>query len=202
MTDLPEWLRPREGKEATMYLAHPTERHQNDPGLGERLEKFAWGKGFAPLNPFDCGKPEYFEFGLAKRPFTLEWTLYLQRFFGWSGYFGISAGVLGEFKNRLSWDPERHIRTFLYDDDGVPFDPRWQEKYEEFKPQFGDVMAERRGKNYLVIFVGPSAIGKTYLMEALKEFYGEKIGIVKNVTTRQRDNLDDRYYYVVPKQQF
>lgn len=201
--ELPDLLKPFIGKEAMMYLAHPTELHRTVPGIGERLEEFVWKRGFAGVSPFGCGKYKYFEGGgRVPRQEVIKWTLYLQRYFGHSGYFAFSDGVMDEFGDRLVWDKERRMRVFLYDDDGMPFDPSWEEKYEMLKPKYGDLLAELRGKYHLVGVVASRAAGKTFLMEAAtKHFSG--LERVRNFTTRQpREPQDDHYYQFVSCDQF
>lgn len=184
-----------------MYLAHPTRIWKG--GGSDRILKFARKKGFAPVNPFLCGDFQDFEGGIVGREGTLNWTLHLQRGCSWSGYFGISEGVMRELEDRLKWDKEKRIRVFYEDDNGVPFDPEWHEQYEVLKNKYGDLLAQLRGSNRLIAFVGPSAVGKTYWIERLMQKYPEKLRRVKNTTTRPpRDERDRHYYNRVSEEQF
>ncbi len=184
-----------------MYLAHPT-RIWKKYG-SERQKQFARTKGFAPVNPFSCGDFEDFEGGIVGREGTLEWTLYLQRGCHWSGYFGISDGVMRELEDRLKWDNERRIRVFYEDDAGVPFDPQWHDQYEVLKKKYGDLLGELRGQHRMIAMVGPSAVGKTYWIERLMRRHSEVLRRVKNTTTRPpRDERDRHYYNRVRAEQF
>jgi guanylate kinase len=189
------------GPRAMMYLAHPTRVWK--AGGSDRIVQFARQKGFAPVNPFLCGDFQDFEGGLVGREGTLRWTLHLQRGCHWSGYFGISEGVMRELEDRLEWDTERHMRVFYEDEQGMPFDEKWQAEYERLKGKYGDLLAELRGRNRLIAFVGPSAVGKTYWIEHLMQLYGNSLQRVKNTTTRPpRDANDERYYHRVSLEQF
>lgn len=189
------------GRQSVMYLAHPTRIWK--AGGSNRILDFIRQKGFAPLNPFDCGDFQDFEGGIVGREGTLDWTLYLQRGCHWSGYFGISDGVMKELQDRLKWDKEKRIRVFYEDDKGKPFDEKWEQEYEVLKKKYGDLLAEFKGKNYLIVLVGPRAVGKTYAIEKLISEFGSRLKRVKNFTTRQpRNDQDKKYYYFVSKDQF
>ena len=189
------------GRLAIMYLAHPT-RIWKSGGSGKIVE-FARKKGFAPVNPFTCGDFQDFEDGAVGREGTLQWTLHLQRGCYWSGYFGISEGVMREIEDRLKWDSENRMRIFYEDDAGVLFDPQWNEEYARLSKKFGDLLAELRGRHRLIAFVGPSATGKTYWIERLIRQYRKKLERVKNTTTRPpRDESDRKYYNRATKDEF
>ena len=154
------------------------------------------------MNPFLCGDFSDFEGGLVGREGTLQWTLHLQRGCYWSGYFGISDGVMRELEDRLKWDREKRMRVF-YDDAGTPFDDKWAEEYERLKKVYGDLLAELRGPNRLIALVGPRAVGKTYWIERLFARNHVRFGRVKTTTTRQpRNGQDQQYYNFVTKEQF
>lgn len=204
---IPEWLlKPRIGREAGMYFAYPTRLHRLDKALGdwhyrELFKTIARQNGFAPLDPFSCGDFEDWEGGFMQRADTLDWTMYMQRWFkdGWSGCGGISEGVLRELRDRLSWDSERRIRVFYGND------PLWDSEYERLKlrSEFGDVFSDLRGRHSLIQLVGPSAIGKTYWIKKLKKYFGDDLTRVRNVTTRLlREKDDEESYYLVNKDQF
>ncbi len=180
------------GFQSIMYLAHPTRIWK--AGGSDRIMDFARKKGFAPVNPFTCGDFRDFEGGVVGREGTLWWTLYLQRGCPWSGYFGISDGVMRELRDRLRWDEEKRIRVFYDDDNGVPFDPKWEEEYAVLSKEYGDLLAKLRGPNTLYAFVGPRAVGKTYWIDRL---LGENSTLerVKNTTTRPARNADDLASY-------
>lgn len=189
------------GKLAIMYLAHPTRIWKS--GNSGKIVDFARKKGFAPVNPFTCGDFQDFEGGAVGREGTLQWTLHLQRGCYWSGYFGISEGVMREIEDRLKWDPEKRMRVFYEDDAGVLFDPQWNEEYARLGRKFGDLLAELRGRHCLIAFVGPSAAGKTYWIERLIARYRKALERVKNTTTRPpRDESDRRYYRCATKDEF
>src|SRR3989344_5056431 len=92
-----------------MYIAHPTRlRHR-----GESFCRHAFGLGYAPLNPFNCGPFEYFEGGILGRENSLKFGLAIQQALcGTTGVYGISEGVMGEIQNRLEWDQDKRIRVF------------------------------------------------------------------------------------------
>lgn len=193
---VPDWLKPKTGKDRLMYLAHPTRKMEQ----GRRLKDFAKSRGYSPIDPFDLG--EDLEFGLVGRSATLELDLLVQRGCGVTGVFGISDGVMGEVRDRLSWDSEKNIRVFRKDDQGE-FDERWDEEYERWKKKHGDVLAELRGTHTLIALVGPSAVGKTYWSEILKSHFGSSLERVKNTTTRSpRDERDQNYYHRVSREIF
>ncbi|MBU6142007.1 hypothetical protein KGO95_02730 [Patescibacteria group bacterium] len=180
------------GSQAMMYCAYPTRLWKT--GGGDRIIEYARQKGFAPVNPFNCGDFRDFEGGLVGREGTLQWTLHLQRGCYWTGYFGISEGVMRELQDRLCWDKNRHIRIFYEDDAGKPFDPLWHQEYDVLKAKYGDLLADVRGKHTLYAFVGPRAVGKTYWIDRiLQERQG--IGRIKNTTTRPPRNNEDRASY-------
>ncbi len=189
------------GPKAMMYVAHPT-RIWKAGGSG-RIIGFVRQKGFAPVNPFLCGEFDDFEGGRVGREGTLQWTLHLQRGCHWSGLCGISDGTMRELEDRLKWDKEKLMRVFYADDNGVPFDPQWEEQYAIFSRKYGDLFSELRGKNKLVAFVGPSAVGKTYWIERLIGKFSSRLSRVKNTTTRPpRDPHDERYYNRVSAERF
>ena len=191
----------RKGSNAMMYVAHPTRFWH--AGKSDRVVEFARKKGFAPVNPFLCGDFKDFEGGLVGRDATLEWTLHLQRGCYWSGYFGVSDGVMRELADRLKWDKEKRMRVFYEDDDGVPFDPQWEAQYEVLKNKYGDLFAKLRGRNRMIALVGPSAVGKTYWIERLMQRHPGILRRVKNTTTRPpRDERDRHYYNRVRVEQF
>ncbi len=206
-----------------MYLAHPTRIWK--AGGSDRMIEFARSKGFAPVHPFSCGDFCDFEGGIVGREGTLQWTLHLQRGCHWSGYFGISDGVMRELQDRLRWDEEKRIRVFYEDDAGVPFDPEWEAQYDVLKKKYGDLLAKLRGPHRMIALVGPSAVGKTYWIERLIRAHGERpwdplfrklrwipflkslsdgrLMRVKNTTTRPpRDERDGHYYNRVSEKQF
>lgn len=189
------------GSRAMMYLAHPTRVWK--AGGSDRIVRFAREKGFAPVNPFLCGDFQDFEGGLVGREGTLRWTLHLQRGCHWSGYFGISEGVMHELDDRLKWDLEKRMRIFYEDEQGVPFDEKWHEEYERLKDKYGDLLAELRGRNHLVALVGPRAVGKTYWIERLLAHDHLQLEKVRNTTTRKPRNEEDmQCYNFVTKDQF
>ena len=197
--NIPDWLkREKTWREMVMYVAHPTRLR----ALGDKMEEFVYKEGFCPINPFGCGKFEHFEGGIMGRPRTLEFGLAIQQqLTGNTGVLGISNGVMGEIRDRLNWDKEKNIRVFR----DAGFDPLWDEEYErlKIKPEYGDVFSELRGPHQLFVFVGTTAVGKTYWIEQLKQKLGKKIRRVKNVTTRQPRGGNDRdYYHFVSKEDF
>ena len=153
------------GRQSVMYLAHPT-RIWKEQG-SERIIQFARKKGFAPVNPFLCGDFKDFEGGIVGREGTLEWTLHLQSGCHWSGYFGISEGVMRELQDRLKWDKEKRMRVFYEDDEGKPFDEKWEQEYEVLKKKYGDLLAELRGPHKLISVTAQRAVGKTYWIDRL-----------------------------------
>ncbi|MBI4992111.1 MAG: hypothetical protein HZB99_02735 [Candidatus Harrisonbacteria bacterium] len=198
----PEWLKPKTGEAALMYLAHPS-RNANQ---GERLKAFVDSLGYEGIDPFDIQgyKGRNLEKSRVGRSAILKLDLNIQRSCGSTGVFGISEGVMGEWRDRLEWDPAKNIRIFRGDAAGE-FDGRWDEEYEKLSKdsRYGDVSRDLRGRYWLIDFVGPRAIGKTYWTEKLKKKFGSKLQRVRNVTTRQpRDENDRKYYYFLAKEQF
>ena len=195
-----------------MYTAWPTRLHHQDKKIPdvlkdsrtvERIKRFVRNKRLAPVNPFQCGDFEDFEAGVVGRPDTIDWTLYLQKGCWWSGYFGISEGVMSEFRDRLAWDTERRMRIFFEDENGLPFDPLWNEEYEKLKLKYGDLFSQLRGPKRLIVFVGSTAIGKSYWIEQLIKHCELSFRIVKNTTTRPlRNEQDSLFYNLVSKDQF
>jgi len=193
----PIWLvKDKSWRDMTMYLAHPSRIRQ----FGVKMEQFAYERGFSPVNPFGCGDFKYFEGGRMGRVKTLEFGLAVQRrLCGYTGVLGISDGVMGEVKDRLVWDSQKNIRIFH----DAGFDPMWDGEYNRLKSVYGDLFAELRGSRQLVVFVGPSAIGKDYWMIQLRNKFGSKIQRIRNVTTRHpRDARDAESYYFVHKDIF
>ena len=196
---VPDWLiKERDWHEETMYMAHPTRMKE----MADELEYYVYLQGYMPFNPFGCGKFKYCEGGRWGRAKTLPFGLALQeRMCGYSGILGISAGVMGEIRDRLEWDKERRIRVFH----DAGFDPIWDSEYEKLKlkPEFGDVFSDLRGRHYSIQLVGPSGIGKTYWIKKLERHFGRTLTRVKNVTTRPfREKDDKESYYLVTKDQF
>ena len=199
---IPEWLQAKTGEQALIYLAHPT----RNMSQGDRLKTFVDNLGYEGIDPFDIKgyKGRNLEKSRVGRSAILKLDLNIQRSCGVTGIFGISEGVMGEGRDRLEWDPLKNIRVFRKDGEGE-FDERWDEEYEKWSrdPRYGDVFKDLRGHYRLVDFVGPSAIGKTYWTEKLKRRFGNRLQRVRNVTTRQpRDDNDKKYYYFVTHQQF
>lgn len=199
---IPDWLGPRMGTDRLMYLAHPTRK--NKQGIGPRLKEFAKSLGYYGINPFDLGDKLEFD-PLVGRDATLFLDKNVQRGNGVTGILGISAGVMGEGRDRLEWDPLANFRICRRDASG-DFDELWDEEYARLSrlPEYGDVFADIR-KRYrrLIVFVGPSAVGKTYCIEQLRAYCGMNLSQIKTVTTRPaRDENDDEYYYRVSNEQF
>lgn len=191
---IPDWLKPRRGREAIVYLAVPSR-------LSHRFEEFAEHtrqSGYAPVYTFEMAKRKDFEDGIVGREDTIWFTSGTQtRAPGGTRVYGASDGTFKEVLDRLSWDSQKRIRVF------PKFDPAWDEWCERLRSQFGDPFSALRGRNRLIALVGASAAGKTYWIEKLKRIYGANLQRVKNVTTRApRDENDDRYYYRVSKEQF
>ena len=58
-------------------------------------------------------------------------------------------------------------------------------------------------KNMIFVLVGPSGSGKSTLIKEALEIIGNKIGIVRSLTTRaQKDELDALFYDFVTQQEF
>ena len=58
-------------------------------------------------------------------------------------------------------------------------------------------------KNMIFALVGPSGAGKSTLIKEALEIIGDKIGIVRSLTTRaQKDELDALFYDFVTQQEF
>ncbi len=183
-------------RERIMYCAFPTRlRH-----LREQVKKIARACGYAPVIPFDIGDFEDFE-GNPRigRPPTIEFMLHVlgnrKSGCGTLGMFGISDGAMGELERAL--DAGKPIRVF------PDLDPEWNRMYEQLKHKYGDLFARLRGKNQLIALVGARAIGKTYWSDFLLKRFGERLGRVKNTTTRAPRNQEDyKSYRFVKKDEF
>lgn len=206
---IPDWLEPRVGTARMMYLIHPHLMKE----LGDVFEDLARARGYEPFNPFafERGRDGKFkkanvEESLVGRPAMLNFGLKMQTGTGASSVMGISEGCMGELRDRLNWDTDKNIHVWRYSETGDSFDSGWDEKYEKFRklPEYGDVLADLRNSfHWLLPFVGPSAIGKTYWFEQLREHFGQSLMPVKNVTTRApRDKRDASYYYRVSREDF
>lgn len=175
-----------------MYCAIPTRlRH-----LSEQIKKMVREYGFTPVVPFDLGPYEDFE-GNPRigRERTLELMLHLMYACDIVGIFGISEGVLGELKGALDIGTE--VRVFH------GLDPLWEEKYEEYKGRYSDLLARLRGENHLIALVGPRAIGKTFWSDRLLDQFHPGLVRVRNTTTRPpRDNNDHNSYRFVSTKEF
>ena len=192
MQEIPDWLKPRQGRCRLMYIAHPRRLH--DQGFSPLFCEVAKKAGYTAINTFSLDTGEALENGLVGRPTALELDMCLQRGCGVSGYFGLSEGTMGELDDRLKWDPDRrNFRVF------PQHDPMWDRDY----PRYQELFERLRGNNRLVAIVGPSGIKKTYWIDRLQNELGPAIQRVKNVTTRQpRDEQDSKRYYIVTKSQF
>ena len=185
----------QKGREAIMYVAHPTRMRQES----EALCDFVWKKGYAPVNPFMCGEYRHFEGGIISREASLEFCLNIQKGCGITGVFGISEGVLGEIQDRLKWDPQKNFRFFY------GFDSQWDSEYEKLKEKYGDILSQFR-KHQLVVLVGPRAAGKTHLINGITggtwaDLYN--IRRVRNTTTRKpRDDEDKKSYNFISQSEF
>jgi len=164
-----------------MYCAMPTRMQARR----EQVRKAAWDAGYVPVIPFDLGPYKHFEgnadFG---RKRALEVMLKLQSCVCQStGIFGISPGVMGELENALNIS--QPVRVFH------GFDPDWEEEYEKLKGTYGDLLARLRGPHTLVVFVGSTAVGKTFWIDRLLKRFSGKLARVKNMTTRISRSLED-----------
>jgi guanylate kinase len=200
------------GEKAQMYAAYSTRLRKLEKEIpenlrhlrtSERIKQFLRKKGFAPLIPFDCGELQDFEFGPIGRKDTLKWTFYLQRYHFWSGYFGWSEGVMKECWDRISWDNERRMRFFYEDENGIPFDPLWEEEYQKWSKVYGDPLAELRGEHRRLLFVGVRGSGKTWAIKQLLKAYPETLEVIQGTTTRPLREEDDKLSYkLVNQEQF
>ncbi len=163
--------------------------------LRSRVQKIAWRCGYAPTIPFDVGPFKYFEGGIIGRARTLKFMIGYMKLCQSVGIFGISDGVMGELKVAL--DEGKEIRVFH------GLDPEWEKKYEELKRKYSDLLGRLRGKNHIIALVGPRAIGKTFWSDLLLKHFSNRLGRVKNTTTRTpRDKNDHRSYKFVSVEEF
>ncbi|MDE2001057.1 MAG: hypothetical protein KGI60_00645 [Patescibacteria group bacterium] len=182
--------------------------------FGDVYEDFIRSKGYEPINPFafERGPDGKFretniEDGYVGREVILELGLGVQtKCPGGTGVLGISEGVMGEVRDRVTWEKYPRIRIFRYDDSGKAFFERWDPEYARLSllPEYGDVFADVRSRYHrLIVFVGPSAVGKNYCMNRLWSYCGALIRPIRNVTTRpMRDPGDADYYHHVSRAQF
>ncbi|MDO8429892.1 MAG: hypothetical protein Q7S73_00820 [bacterium] len=194
---VPEWLKPKTGKEAIVYPAIPSRLLKTH--YQEFLEFIRKHKR-APIKTFDAGDLEDFEFGPVGRHDTIyHFTCGLQDLAWETWVGGASEGTLIEAFRRLKNDPEKRLRVFPH------LDPKWEEEFEYWKGQLGDPFAElRKSFKTLLVFVGPRTGGKTYLANSLEENPLLKLVKVKNVTTRQprQDKWDQHCYHFVGRDEF
>src|SRR3989338_704651 len=117
-----------------MYCAIPSRMRV----LTMQVEEIARKNGYAPVIPFNIGVFEDFEGNPAiGRETALDYMLYIQRYEGYkgkdkiietaTGIFGISEGVLGEFRQAL--DINQEIRVF------PELDTDWDKYYQYFMPK-------------------------------------------------------------------
>ena len=179
------------GDDRVMYCAIPTRMRS----FSEEAKAIARKAGYSPVVSFDALSYEDSEGGPLSRERSLRFGIDLIKCCYVLGIFGISPGVMGELRDALSRWIE--VRTFY------GHDPEWDKEYEALRVKHGDLFAELRGPHSLVALVGPSAIGKTYWSQRLREFFGQRLGLVKNTTTRCPRNTEDlESYYFVSREDF
>jgi len=202
---VPDWLQPKTGTARLAYLAHPHRMKE----MGDIFEDYVRKLGREPVNPFASERDKDGKFrkdnieeGLVGRPAMLKLGICTQHGCGETDVLGISEGVVGEVADRLDWDSEKNIRVFYSPGPDLPaFDPMWDEEWDRWKA--GPVFAALRGKNRLIGLVGGRLVGKTYAIEKAIRQFGDKLKRVRNVTTRDpRNEQDKKYYYFVTKEQF
>lgn len=199
---IPDWLGPRRGTSRLMYLAHPTRKSKL---IRARIEEFAKSIGYYGINPFRLGEDMEFDPYIDRGP-VLNLDLNVQRGTGCTGILGISAGVMGEARDRIEWDRSTSFRICRRDRIG-DFDELWDAEYDRLSrlSEYGDVFADIRKKfRRLFIFVGPSGVGKTYCIGQISDYFGlQNFQQIKTVTTRPvRENKDNSSYYIVTPEEF
>ncbi len=154
--------------------------------------------------PFDHrrGAPfEDFELCIGRNK-TLAFLIEVMKICDAIWVFGISEGVMGEFKAALDMNDamgEKRIEILGF----YGFDPEWEKYYNRLKPKYGDLIARLRGKFRLIALVGPRAVGKTFWTDALISFYGNRLARIRNTTTRQpRDDRDRLSYNFISEEEF
>lgn len=111
-----------------IYCATPGRINEKKEEIMDFVEK----KGNAPFHPFQAYPYERFEGGQPGRKRTMKFCKRSVDVCDELWLFGVSKGTLTELKHAL--DRGKTIRTFL------EFDPRWKEKYEELKDQYGALL--------------------------------------------------------------
>lgn len=104
----------------------------------KQILDYVVAQGKAPLHPFNALPHEYFEGGKVSRQDTLEICCRLIDVCDEFWLFGISEGTLIEYRYVLS---TTHANTKPVKLLFRQFDPEWQQRLEEFRDQFADVIA-------------------------------------------------------------
>lgn len=177
------------------------------PAVPSRLSNEIWGKILAFIRkeghvPFDhrLGVPfNDFERGLGRGK-TLKFLIDIMKQCDAVWIFGMSEGVLGEFKTALDMrDSGSDIEVAGF----YGFDPEWDRYYRDLGQKYGDPITRFRGKNRLIALVGQRAVGKTFLIDRLVGLAGHNVGRIKNTTTRKpRDKRDHLSYSFISKREF
>jgi guanylate kinase len=166
-----------------MYCATPSRlRHKS----GE-VKEFARKMGYVPVIPFDVGPFEEFEGGKIGRARTIALMLQLERGCDATGVFGLSDGTMLEFEDAIIRRQEVRLIPEL--------DPEWDMRKDGYNKQYGPLFGIIRERNWLVVLVGPTAIGKTFWSDWLLENYFGRLRRVRNTTTRTPRNDADRDSY-------
>ncbi len=179
------------GSGKILYCAIPTRMRD----FGPQAKEIARLAGYSPVMPFDALTYEDSEGGPLSRERTLRFDLELMRCCDTLGIFGVSSGVMGEFRDALERGMD--VRAFY------GHDPEWEKQYETLTLKFGDMFSELRGPHSLVALVGPTAIGKTYWSERLLGVFDGRLAMVRNTTTRKpRNDKDLGLYNFVSREEF
>ncbi len=198
-------MKAPQDKAPFLYCAIPSRllKSENWPEIKSRIEAAALGAGYYPIIPFnmDCDTVIMEDHPKIGRKKAFELFTHLLRFKRMSlGLFGIADGTMYEMRAMLRNRGAEFIRTF------PDFDSAWDEEYRKWSAGYGDLLADVRGKNRLIIFVGGTAVGKTYWSDLLIQKsakLGCRVRRVKNTTTRNpRSVLDFESYNFVTKNGF
>ncbi len=195
---------PRE-KAPFLYCAIPSRllKNENWPKIKYQIESAALGAGYYPIIPFnmDCSQVIMEDHPKIGRKKAFKLFAHLLKFKRMSlGLFGIADGTMYEMRSMLQSRGAGFIRTF------PDFDDDWDIEYKKWSAIYGDLLADVRGKNRLFVFVGGTAVGKTYWSDRLIRRSAERgrpVRRVKNTTTRNpRSVLDFESYNFVTQDKF
>ncbi len=165
----------------------------------DKILDFIRIKGYVPFDHRRGVPYKDFELGLGRAK-TLDFLIRVMKQCDAVWIFGISEGAMGELKVAIEMKEGGSSIEIL---GFYNFDPEWDKYYEKLRKKYGDLIAHLRGKRRLIILVGPRAVGKTFWSDKIISIFGNRLGRIKNTTTRPpRDEKDHLSYRFVSKRVF